>query len=52
MKIKKVVKKGLVLAAIYACAMLCVLLMAEKVERLEEKEKQQQEYNVAIKINK
>ena len=52
MKLKRVIKKGLVLVVVYSCAMFCVLMMAEKVERLEEKEKLQKQCNIAIKIEK
>lgn len=52
MKLKKVVKRGIVVVCVYALAMVCVLMMADKVERLEEKERLQKECNVALKIEK
>lgn len=52
MKLKRTVKKGLTLIGVYFLAMMCVLMMAERVERLEEKEKTQIECNVAVKIDK
>lgn len=52
MKFKNGVKKGLKLLAVYFLAMLLVLMMAEKVERLNEIEKMEREANVAVKIDK
>ena len=52
MKLKMIFKKGLVIATIYFFAMVMVLMMAERVERLEEKETQEKEYTVAVKIDR
>lgn len=52
MKLKDVIKKGIRLLAIYSVAMVVVLLMAERVEHLNEIERMEREVNVAVKINK
>ena len=52
MKLKMIFKKGLVIATIYFFAMVMVLMMAERVERLEEKSKLEKDYNVAVNIDK
>lgn len=51
-KLKRVFMRGLALVAVYAFAIICVLMMADRVERLEEKERLQNECNVAVKIDK
>lgn len=52
MKLKNVVKKGLKLIAIYSLAMICVLLMAERVERLNELEKMESEVMTVVNFSK
>lgn len=52
MKLKNIVKKGLRLATIYFIAILCMLLMAERVERLNEQERYEREIAIAEKIDK
>ena len=52
MKLKNVVKKGLKLIAIYYIAMICVLLMAERVERLNELEKMESEVMTVVNFSK
>ncbi len=52
MKLKKGIKKGLKLIAIYSVAMICVLLMAERVERLNEIEKLESEVMAVVNFNK
>ena len=52
MRLKRTVKKGLALLGVYFLAMICVFMMAERIERLEVKEKAQIECNMAVKINK
>ena len=52
MKLKNVVKKGLKLIAFYSIAMICVLLMAERVERLNELEKMESEVMTVVNFSK
>ena len=52
MKLKKGIKRGLKLIAIYFVAMICVLLMAERVERLNEIEKLESEVMTVVNFNK
>ena len=52
MKLKNFVKKGLKLNAIYSLAMICVLLMAERVERLNELEKMESEVMTVVNFSK
>ena len=52
MKLKNIVKKGIAIICVYGFAMLCVLMMAERVERLDAQVKLRAECNVAMKIEK
>lgn len=52
MKLKSFVKKGLTLAAIYFVAIIIMLMMAERVERLNELERMEKEAEISMKISK
>lgn len=52
MRLKMLFKRGLIVAVIYTLAILCILMMADHVERLEEKERLESKQNIAIKIDK
>lgn len=52
MKLKDGVKKGLKLLAIYFIAILCMLMMADRVERLNEQERMEKVTEIGMKIDK
>lgn len=52
MKLKNVMKKGLKLLAIYFIAIICMLMMADRVERLNEKERMEKVTEIGMKIDK
>ncbi len=52
MKLKKKVKNILKVVGIYVIAMVCVLMMAERVERLNEIERSKNEVSISVKIDK
>ena len=52
MKLKEGVRKFLTLVLIYVIAGIGIFAMSQRVERLNEEERLQENYNVVVKINK
>ena len=52
MKLKEGVRKVLNLVLVYAIAGSLIFAMSERVERLNEQERLEKEYNLAVKITK
>lgn len=52
MKLKSFIKKGLTLTAIYFVAIIIILMMAERVERLNELERMKKETEISMKFSK
>lgn len=52
MKVKEIIRKGIIVVLIYSVAMIGVLLMSDKVERMNELEKEKNQCNLAVKIDK
>ena len=52
MKLKKSIKRGLAFVFVYFLVFMYCFMLSDSVERLEEKEKANNSYNVVSKINK
>ena len=52
MNFKRIIRNGLNILGIYVIAMICILIMAEKVERLNEIDRLENGISVAIKNSK
>ena len=52
MNLRKIIRNGLNVLAIYVIAMICILIMAEKVERLNEIDRLEKGISVAVKNSK
>ena len=52
MNLRKIIRNGLNVLAMYVIAMICILIMAEKVERLNEIDRLEKGISVAVKNSK
>ena len=52
MKLKRGVRKALALVMVYVVSGIVIFAMSQRIERLNEIERQQKECNVAVKIDK